>query len=78
MKLPDESRYGLLGKGAVLMLTSYPNRTSPVLRGKWVLTNLLGTPPPPPPVDVPDLPERGEGGRGGLGEGRVSTRDQNL
>jgi hypothetical protein len=56
-------RGGLLGQGSLLTVTSYPNRTSPVLRGKWVLTNILGTPPPPPPADVPDLPERGEGGR---------------
>jgi len=53
--LTDEARWGLLGKGAVLMVTSFPNRTSPVLRGKWVLDNLLGTPPPPPPPNVPDL-----------------------
>ena len=56
-------RGGILGQGSLLTVTSYPNRTSPVLRGKWVLTNILGTPPPPPPADVPDLPERGEGGR---------------
>ena len=43
--LPDESRYGLLGKGAVLMLTAYPNRTSPVLRGAWIQERLLGSPP---------------------------------
>jgi mono/diheme cytochrome c family protein len=56
-------RGGILGQGSLLTVTSYPNRTSPVLRGKWVLTNILGTAPPPPPADVPDLPERGEGGR---------------
>jgi len=55
--LKDEARWGLLGKGAILMVTSFPNRTSPVLRGKWVLDNLLGTPPPPPPPNVPDLKE---------------------
>ena len=43
------------------MVTSYPNRTSPVLRGKWLLENVLGAPPPPPPPDVPTLPDRGEG-----------------
>lgn len=48
---------GLLGKGSILTVTSYPNRTSPVLRGKWVLENILGTPPPPPPPNVPPLPE---------------------
>ena len=56
-------RGGILGQGSLLTVTSYPNRTSPVLRGKWLLTNILGTAPPPPPADVPDLPERGEGGR---------------
>jgi hypothetical protein len=50
--LADENRYGLLGKGALLLATSHPNTTSPVLRGKWVLENILGTPPPPPPPDV--------------------------
>jgi hypothetical protein len=55
--LADQARWGLLGKGAILMVTSFPNRTSPVLRGKWVLDNLLGTPPPPPPPNVPDLKE---------------------
>jgi mono/diheme cytochrome c family protein len=50
--LDDEIRKGLLGKGSVLTVTSYPNRTSPVVRGKWILENLLGTPPPPPPADV--------------------------
>ncbi len=55
--LADERRYGLLGKGAVLMVSSYPNRTSPVLRGAWVLERLMGTPPPVPPPDVEDLAE---------------------
>ena len=58
-----ERRGGILGQGSVLTVTSYANRTSPVLRGKWVLTNILGTPPPPPPRDVPDLPDRGEDGQ---------------
>jgi hypothetical protein len=57
VKLADERRYGLLGQGSILMVTSYPDRTSPVLRGKWVLENLLGAPPPPPPPDVPALKE---------------------
>ncbi len=51
----DDSRRGLLGKGSVLLVTSHAGRTSPVLRGKWVLDNLLGTPPPPPPPNVPAL-----------------------
>jgi hypothetical protein len=51
----DQNRRGLLGQGTVLLVTSYPNRTSVVQRGKWVLENLLGTPPPPPPANIPDL-----------------------
>jgi hypothetical protein len=51
----DSPRGGLLGQGSVLALTSYATRTSPVLRGKWVLENLLSSPPPPPPPDVPAL-----------------------
>lgn len=51
----DELRGGLLGQGSILAATSYPNRTSPTLRGKWVLDNLLGAPPPPPPPNIPDL-----------------------
>ncbi|HIF23543.1 MAG TPA: DUF1592 domain-containing protein [Gemmatimonadetes bacterium] len=57
-----ERRGGILGHGSLLTVTSYANRTSPVLRGKWILTNILGTPPPAPPPDVPDLPDRGEDG----------------
>ena len=53
----DPSRQGLLGHGSVLTVTSYANRTSVVLRGKWVLETLLGAPPPPPPAAVPPLPE---------------------
>jgi hypothetical protein len=59
--LDDERRHGLLGHGSVLTVTSYPNRTSVVLRGKWVLENLLGAPPPPPPPNVPALEEAGSG-----------------
>src|SRR5262249_41659695 len=55
--IADPARRGLLGQGSVLTVSSYVNRTSPVLRGKWVLTNLLGTPPPPPPPNVPVLKE---------------------
>jgi len=55
--LTDPSRFGLLGKGAVLLVTSHANTTSPVLRGKWVLENVLGAPTPPPPPDVPALTE---------------------
>jgi hypothetical protein len=61
----DDKRRGILGHGSVLVLTSLANRTSPVLRGKWVMEALLGTPPPPPPPDVPDLDETAtaKGGR---------------
>ena len=52
IQLQDERRYGLLGKGAVLMVSSYPNRTSPVLRGKWLLEKIQGTPPAAPPPNV--------------------------
>lgn len=56
--LPNSTqRGGLLSQGALLTVTSYPGRTSPVLRGKWLLDNMLGTPPPPPPPNVPILPE---------------------
>jgi hypothetical protein len=51
----DERRRGLLGHASVLTVTSYATRTSPVLRGKWILENLLSAPPPPPPPNVPDL-----------------------
>ena len=60
--LPEDSpRRGLLGHGSILTITSHPTRTSPVLRGKWILANILGTPPPPPPPNVPAL-EEGTGG----------------
>jgi len=52
VSLADDSRRGLLGKGAVLLVTSHPTTTSPVLRGKWVLENLVGAPPPPPPANL--------------------------
>jgi hypothetical protein len=55
--LDDDARRGLLGKGAVLMVTSHTDRTSPVVRGKWILENLLGAPPPAPPAVVPPLNE---------------------
>ena len=57
VRLTEDARRGLLGKGAVLMVTSHANTTSPVLRGKWVLENMLGAPPPVPPPDVPALAE---------------------
>jgi hypothetical protein len=61
--LSDPNRWGLLGKGGVLMVTSYPNRTAPVLRGAWVLERILGTPPSPPPPNVEAFPETKEGAK---------------
>ena len=68
--LNDENRRGLLGQGSILMVTSYPNRTSPTLRGKWILENILGAPPPAPPPNVPSLRDRGEDGK------MLSVREQ--
>src|SRR5580698_3460613 len=59
--LPDSTRYGLLGKGAILLVTSYANRTSVVLRGNYILENIIGTPPSPPPPNVPAFKENKEG-----------------
>ena len=59
--ISDPARRGLLGQGSILAATSHAERTSPVLRGKWILENILGTPVPPPPPDVPPLKERAEG-----------------
>jgi cytochrome c551/c552 len=61
--LKDANRGGLLGQGSILTVTSYPNRTSVVQRGKWVLENLLGAAPPPPPPDIPALPEHPKDGK---------------
>jgi hypothetical protein len=61
--LADPNRSGLLGQGSILTLTSYNNRTSPVLRGKWVLETLIGMPPPPPPPNVPSLEEKSKDGK---------------
>jgi mono/diheme cytochrome c family protein len=59
---PESARSGILGQGSILTVTSYPDRTSPVVRGKWILENLLGTPPPPPIPNAGDLkPTRGDG-----------------
>ena len=60
---PDNVRAGLLGHGSVLTLTSYATRTSPVVRGKWILENILGAPPPPPPPNVPALKETTDDGK---------------
>ena len=69
--LQDRTRGGLLTQASVLTVTSNPTRTSPVKRGKWVLEQLLGTPPPPPPPNVPELEKAG----GGLGD-EVSLRER--
>lgn len=63
VKIDDPARRGLLGQGSILAITGYSTRTSPVQRGKWILTNILGTPPPPPPPNVPALKENSEGGK---------------
>ena len=59
----DEARRGLLGQGSILLVTSHADRTSPVVRGKWVLDNLLGSPPPPPPPNVPPLKDKPDDGK---------------
>jgi hypothetical protein len=65
VEYPDATRRGVMGHGSVLLLTSMANRTSPVLRGKWVMEVLMGSPPPPPPPDVPafETTEASAGGR---------------
>ena len=68
VSLEGTNRGGVLTQASVLMVTSYPTRTSPVLRGKWVLENLLGAPPPPPPPDVPALTDAAETSAGSLRE----------
>ncbi len=61
--ITDQNRRGLLGQASILTVTSQPNRTSPVLRGKWIMENLMGTPPPAPPPNVPPLKENDEGAK---------------
>ena len=61
MTVAEETRRGILGQGSILALTSHATRTSPVVRGKWILENILGTPVPPPPPNVPPLKENQEG-----------------
>src|SRR5688572_15090124 len=71
---PDNTRRGLLGHGSILVQTSFANRTSPVLRGKWVMEVLIGTPPPPPPMDgsVPALEDTAEAKNGKI----LTTRER--
>jgi hypothetical protein len=61
VQLADSRRWGLLGKGAILMLTANPDRTAPVLRGAWIVERILGSPAPTPPPNVPTLPENARG-----------------
>ncbi len=63
VSVTDENKQGLLAQGAILAITSYPNRTSPVLRGKWVLQNIMAAPPPPPPTVIPALKESDDNGK---------------
>ena len=77
MTLTNDQRGGLLGQGSLLTVTSYPNRTSPVLRGKWVLETILGAPPPPPPPDVPSLPDRGDSGKPASVRDRLEAHRKN-
>jgi mono/diheme cytochrome c family protein len=72
VQYPDPSRRGILGQGSVLVLTSLANRTSPVLRGKWVMEVLMGTPPPPPPPNVPTLDETKDASGGRM----LTTRER--
>ena len=72
VKYADARRRGLMGHGSVLTLTSHANRTSPVLRGKWVMEVLIGSPPPPPPPDVPDLEKTAEAKEGRM----LTTRER--
>jgi mono/diheme cytochrome c family protein len=72
VSLEDGRRRGLLGQGSILTVTSYPNRTSPTIRGKWLLENFLGTPPPPPPPNVPSLKEQA------AGDGNILTMRQRM
>lgn len=69
---PDNRRRGILGQGSILVLTSVANRTSPVLRGKWVMEVLLGSPPPPPPPNIPTLDETADGKGGHV----LTTRER--
>jgi hypothetical protein len=72
VKYIDDKRSGLMGQGSILTLTSHANRTSPVLRGKWVMEVLIGSPPPPPPPNVPDLEKTAEAKEGRL----LTTRER--
>jgi hypothetical protein len=77
VELADPNRFGLLGKGGVLLASSYPNRTSPVLRGQWLLENLLGTPPASPPPNVEALVEIVEGQQASTVRARLEAHRTN-
>jgi len=76
-QLPPDRRAGLLGQAGILSVTSYPNRTSPVLRGKFILDKILGTPPPPPPPNIPSLAEHAGGGQPETLRGRLELHRSN-
>jgi hypothetical protein len=75
--LDEGARGGLLGQGSLLTITSHATRTSPVLRGKWILDNVLGAPPPPPPPSVPALPASGEDGHAASVRERLEQHRRN-
>ena len=77
VELDDANRFGLLGKGGVLLVSSYPNRTSPVLRGQWLLENVLGTPPESPPPNVEALVEIVEGQKASTVRSRLEAHRTN-
>ena len=78
VEFPDDvHRGGLLGHGSILLVTSFANRTSPVLRGKWLLENFLNYSPPPPPPDVPDLPPAAKGAQARTVRERVEQHRSN-
>lgn len=77
VQLPDDRRAGILGMGAILTVTSYANRTSPVLRGKWLLETLLGVPPPSPPPNVPPFPENKDGAQPASVRARMENHRKN-
>jgi hypothetical protein len=77
VELTDENRFGLLGKGGVLLVSSYPNRTSPVLRGQWLLENVLGVPPHAPPPNVEALVETVEGQKATTVRARLTAHRTN-
>ncbi len=77
IKLPDRRRGGVLAQASVLTVTSNPTRTSPVKRGKWIMDNILGTPPPPPPPDVPELKEENKAALSGTLRQRMEQHRAN-